>query len=173
MGNVSMSINNLEPWAPTWAERLDPKMPDHHNTRERMALREWLIAYADGKSPLAPPLEFAVTGSRSWWDWRLMWAVLSAVPPGSIMRNGKAVGADDLAYSFWRSAGGVVDEFPANWKELGKRAGYERNKLMINATVPLVIGFLCHAGASRGTRQALNHAHEMGTPTFVFHQKGL
>jgi hypothetical protein len=157
-------------WAPTWAERLDPTMLDHHNTRERLALRDWLVNYA-GQTTI--PLEFAVTGSRTWWDWRLMWAALSCVPASSVMRNGKATGADCLAYSFWRTGGGTVDPFEANWKELGKRAGHERNKAMINATVPLVIGFLCHADASRGTRDALDIAHEMGTPTFVFHQKGL
>lgn len=169
MDNVSMSINNLEPWAPEWADRLDPKMPDHHNTRERMALRDWLANYV---SQTSIPLTFAVTGSRSWHDWRIMWAALSAVPGNAIMRNGLAIGADDLARSFWLTAGGHVAEYAADWRTLGKRAGHVRNEAMVTPVIHFVAGFLDHSEPSRGTRDALDIAHEIGLPTFVFHQKG-
>lgn len=171
MPRVSMSWNNLEPWEPAWAERLDPEMPDHHNTRERMALRAWLASWlASGRE--GRNLVFAVTGSRSWHDWRIMWAVLSAVPGAATMRNGLAKGADNLALSFWRTAGGHVSEFEPDWRMLGKRAGHVRNEAMITPVIDLVIGFLDHSEPSKGTRDALDIAHEIGLPTFVFHQKG-
>lgn len=174
MGDVSMSWSNLEPWAPSWADRLDPAMPDHHNTRERLALRDWLTEWHDRHASPVRVLDFAVTGSRTWWDWRTMWAVLSAVPTNANMRNGLANGADNLALAYWRSATGRQPQgFEANWKDLGKRAGHERNRLMISPTADLVVGFLDHSGPSRGTRGALQWAVEIGLPTFVFHQKGL
>lgn len=167
---MAMSWDNLEPWAPAWAERLDPKIPDHHNTRERLALRDWLANYA---RQTTVPLLFAVTGSRMWFDWRTMWAVLSAVPGNATMRNGMAFGADDLARSFWLTAGGHVAEFQADWKMLGKLAGHVRNEAMITPVIHIVVGFLDHSEPSRGTRDALDIAHKIGLPTFVFHQRGL
>jgi hypothetical protein len=166
---MAVSWNILEPWKPTLAERLDPSSLDLHNTRERRALMEWGRTYARSTTT---PLTYAVTGSRTWWDWSVMWAVLSAIPPTATQRNGLAPGADALARSYWLTAGGTVDPYEANWKELGKRAGPIRNRRMINPTIDVVVGFLSHADESRGTRDAITHTHELGLPYFVFHQTG-
>lgn len=158
-----------EPWKPTWSERLDPKKPDEHNVRERQALADWVTIR---RAQTTKPLEFAITGSQTWWDWRIMWSALSCLQavPGAVMRNGMAKGADNLALSFWRSAGMPLTPFEANWRELGKAAGHVRNRQMITPICDLAVGFLCHAGPSPGTRGALDIAQDIGLPVFVFHQ---
>jgi hypothetical protein len=134
------------------------------NRASLLALLEWL-------DPASRTIEsYVVTGSRTWWDWRTMWHVLSFMPATAIQFNGCAVGADCLAGAFWRSQGFRVRDFPANWTALGKQAGSARNRLMMESMPNLALVFLHHAGPSRGTRDAMNAAAERGIPIFKFHQ---
>lgn len=55
---------------------------------------------------------------------------------------GMAFGADTMAYNWAKRHGITVHEFPANWHKYGKRAGYLRNKQMLDEGKPdLVIAF--------------------------------
>jgi hypothetical protein len=132
-----------------------------------------LLEYLDGHEVepyVTPGWAYAVTGSRAWFDWRTIWHVLSFMPPNVVQFNGGANGADCLTGSFWRCQGFPVREFPPNWKQLGKRAGHERNRLMMECMPKLVVAFLHLAGGSPGTRDAIELARERDIPTFVFNQ---
>jgi hypothetical protein len=128
----------------------------------RQALLSYLAASA--------PDTFAVTASRTWYDWQTIWAVLSHLPADAVMFNGMADGGDCLCRSFWRAQGSVVRPFPASWKALGKAAGHVRNVLMMEHMPRLVLAFVCDDGPSRGTRDAITEAGHRGIPTFAFHQ---
>lgn len=116
------------------------------------------------------PETFAVTASRTWYDWRTIWGVLAHMPGGALMFNGMADGGDCLCRSFWRAQGSVVRPFPADWKTLGNPAGHVRNTLMMEHMPRLVLAFVCDDGPSRGTRDAIREADNRDIPVFEFYQ---
>lgn len=81
--------------------------------------------------------------------------------PNWVVISGMAKGADTVAIEW-----AVVNwcqwlEFPANWKEHGKRAGIIRNQQMLDEGKPdLVIAF----PGGRGTRCMIRLAKEAGVP---------
>jgi YspA, cpYpsA-related SLOG family len=113
---------------------------------------------------------FAVTGSRTWFDWRLMWSALAHMPREAVQFNGKARGADHLAEVFWRAQGSEVRPFEPRWDAIGSKAGFVRNALMMEHMPQLVLAFLHHETPSNGTRQAIGEALMRNIPTFTFHQ---
>jgi hypothetical protein len=122
-----------------------------------------------------PLRTFAVTGSRVWRDWRLLFDTLNLMPRDAVQFNGLANGADGLCRMFWTRTAGEdkIRPFPARWRtngRLDRGAGVFRNTIMMEHMPQLVLGFLSHSGPSRGTRDALRKAHERGIPTFVFHE---
>lgn len=112
---------------------------------------------------------FAVTASRGWFDWPLMWSVLSVVPGDAAMFNGMADGGDCLARSFWWTQGGEVRRLWAKWRQ-GRGAGLVRNTIMMEHMPQLVLAFLRHDLLSPGTRHAQAQAEQRGIPVFTFHQ---
>jgi YspA, cpYpsA-related SLOG family len=139
---------------------------DEINRQGRVALESALADLAGRGKTLET---FAVTGSRGWFDWRLMWRVLSLVPPDATMFNGMADGADCLARSFWWTQGGEVRPFWAKWRQ-GKGAGLTRNTIMMEHMPQLVLEFLRHDLPSPGTRHAQVQAEQRGLRVFAFHQ---
>lgn len=79
------------------------------------------------------------------WDeteHRLMGETLSAIAHPWELICGMAFGADTMAYNWAKSNGIKVHEYPADWDRYGKRAGYIRNKQMLDEGTPdLVIAF--------------------------------
>lgn len=72
---------------------------------------------------------------------------------------GMAVGADTMAYNWAKRHGVEVHEFPADWNQYGKRAGYIRNKQMLDEGKPdLVIAF----PGGKGTAMMVNLARQAG-----------
>lgn len=72
---------------------------------------------------------------------------------------GMARGADRLAYEWAQKHGITVLEFPAEWDKYGKRAGYLRNKQMLDEGKPdLVIAF----PGGVGTANMIKLAEEAG-----------
>jgi hypothetical protein len=131
------------------------------NRAELDRLREWLREHLVST--------FAVSGSREWVAWRIVWNVLSYMPPDAVLYHGKAYGLDCLAQAFWRDRGGKVREFPATrrmWSELGNRAGIVRNEIMLNRMPDVVPVFI--RDNSPGSSHAAAYARELGIPSFVF-----
>ena len=134
---------------------------DTLNRAELIRLREWLAEHSVET--------FAVSGSREWITWRIVWTALTYLPPGATMLHGKAYGLDCLAQAFWREQGSPVREFPATgrmWNELGNRAGIVRNEIMINRMPDVVLVFI--RDNSCGSSHAAAYARELEIPTFVF-----
>ena len=136
------------------------------NGQERQRLGRALADLTDRKLVLET---YAITASRTWFDWRTMWSALSLIPGNAVMFNGMANGGDCLARSFWLTQGRSVRPFRPPWSQ-GKHAGLIRNTIMMEHMPQLVVGFIADDGPSNGTRDALHKAQERGIPTFVFWQ---
>src|SRR5690606_33153617 len=82
--------------------------------------------------------------------------------------HGAATGADTQAGQAARDRGLEVQEFPADWKRLGRSAGQVRNRRMFDATQPdLVIAFHDDLSQSRGTRGMVDYALSRGAEVYL------
>lgn len=97
-----------------------------------------------------------VTGSRTWRDsGTIRWTLLGArlVFPTAVLVHGDAVGADRMAADVWRSWGLPVEAHPARWNELGKSAGFVRNREMVALGADACYAFI-HNGSRGATSMA-------------------
>jgi hypothetical protein len=104
-----------------------------------------------------------ICGGRDFDDWGLFTATCIDVfnKHGKITHiiSGGARGADKFAR--WLAKGWDISftEYPANWKEYGKSAGYIRNKQMLDEGKPdLVLAF----PGGKGTEMMMKIAREAG-----------
>lgn len=86
--------------------------------------------------------------------------------------HGDAPGADRLAASYWEHYQfGPVHAVPANWAELGNRAGHVRNGLLVARMPEFVLAFPWQRGSqwlSQGTRDAIRQAMAAGIPVHPY-----
>ena len=102
-----------------------------------------------------------VCGGRDFYHFGVVNMVLSKYEnePNLVIIQGGAKGADFLAKAWadWRSI--PCEEYPADWKQYGKRAGNIRNAQMLNEGKPdLVIAFR----GGRGTADMVDKATHAG-----------
>lgn len=110
-----------------------------------------------------------VVGSRSFKDYEILSKKLDALLQNQdkvVIVSGGARGADELAERYAKENSIPIIVFPAKWDELGKIAGYIRNKEMHK--------FLSHMkkrgcvafwdGKSKGTKHSFELTKEFGTP---------
>lgn len=89
---------------------------------------------------------FDITGLREKYDF------------GTII-HGNAKGADSFGAQWGYRMGWKVEAYPAKWKEFGRRAGFIRNKQMLDEGKPdLVISF----PGGKGTAMMVKIAKEAG-----------
>lgn len=99
----------------------------------------------------------------------------SAAADGNMVElwHGDAPGADKLAGEYWVTyLLGPVHAIPANWAELGRRAGHVRNGLLV-ARMPDKLLAFPWAGAdgewlSKGTRDAIRQATAAAIPVHPY-----
>jgi YspA, cpYpsA-related SLOG family len=110
----------------------------------------------------------AIVGSRECGSHikrtREILAVLRGYPPDTVVISGGAMGIDGLAARAARALGLAVVEYLPDWKTLGRRAGFERNKTIINDCDEV------HAwwdGKSRGTARSIGLARKAGKPVTI------
>ena len=115
-----------------------------------------------------------VCGGRDFNDYELLRATLDrilnpnnlslAYQAGIELIHGGARGADTWA-DYWAVNNYVpIHEYKANWDKYGKRAGYIRNKQMLDEGKPdLVIAF----PGGKGTQMMVKLAKEAGVETIV------
>jgi YspA, cpYpsA-related SLOG family len=142
--------------------------PTSANQLELGRLRAWLRDTALER-PGWRVRSFAVTGSREWIDWRIVWNTLWCLPVEATLLHGRAYGLDCLAQAFHRERGGTAEPFSATqqmWGDLGKRAGVVRNEIMLNRMPDLLLGFI--RDNSPGSSHAVAYARKLEIPTFVF-----
>lgn len=71
-------------------------------------------------------------------------------------------GGDRLAARYARLWSWGVEPHPANWRDLGKRAGFVRNEHMVNTMPDLVVAFI--VDGSHGATHCAGLAEEAGIP---------
>jgi hypothetical protein len=84
--------------------------------------------------------------------------------------EGGAKGADTLAHQWATEHKRPVHTFKANWEEYGKRAGFIRNKQMLDEGKPhVVLAFFSDShNKSKGTAMMIKLAKKSGIEVFVF-----
>ena len=86
--------------------------------------------------------------------------------------HGAARGADTLAGEAAKRCGFAVEEYPADWRQWGKRAGPIRNQRMLDEGKPQIVhAFHDHILDSKGTRDMIYRALGAGLPVYL-HQHG-
>jgi hypothetical protein len=80
-------------------------------------------------------LHLIVAGSREWRDYARMVRKLDHLTQNYdevVVVSGCAIGADTLGERWARSRGHTVAQFPADWRNQGKKAGNLRNLVMLD-----------------------------------------
>lgn len=117
-----------------------------------------------------------VCGSRDFSDKDHLFASLDRILERHhdlVIVEGGARGADSLAREWARATVIPVETFPANWEQLGKRAGWVRNVQMADSMAhdtPIggVVAFYRDPSEpSRGTEMMVKIASERGIPVWV------
>jgi hypothetical protein len=97
-----------------------------------------------------------VCGSRDYRDIHEMeWALEPFLNEDLVIIQGGARGADSLAKAYAETRYVPCEEYPADWKKYGRRAGFIRNKQMLDEGKPdLVIAFPGGIGTAMMVRLA-------------------
>ena len=115
-------------------------------------------------------MKVLVCGSRDmpWEQQNLVLDTLRGltIKPTLIIEGG-ARGADQIAKVIAIFMGIPVQEFPADWKTYGKKAGHIRNQQMLDQNPDLVIAFHPAADITPGTRDMVTRAQAKGTPVMT------
>lgn len=82
--------------------------------------------------------------------------------------SGKARGADTFGEQWAKENDILIKEFPADWKNLGRSAGYRRNEQMRDYADALICVW---DGESRGSKHMIDIATEKGLKVFVYNLK--
>lgn len=106
-----------------------------------------------------------VCGSRDYPRKARIASRIAMLSPGTTVIHGAARGPDRIAGAYAESLGFEVEEYPADWERLGKRAGIIRNLDMLDACPDLVIAFW--DGDSAGTKHTITEARKRGIPVEV------
>lgn len=128
-------------------------------------------------------MRILITGSRDWPDEEFVWDMIDlAVRHRSafdcdhktitVVHGACPKGADFHAANYcedqasFLEAEGITlveERHPANWKDLGKRAGFARNEHMVNLGADICLAFI--KDNSRGASHTANLAEERGIST--------
>lgn len=109
----------------------------------------------------------AVVGSRSFSDYGLLCERLSDIPIGRLVSGG-AAGADSLVEQYAKDNGIDILVIKPDWQRHGRGAGFIRNKIIVD-TSDMVVAFW--DGASRGTKDSMDHAEKTGKRLVVIKYK--
>lgn len=116
-----------------------------------------------------------VAGSRDFQNYaileKLLDYIVAQIPRPIVIVQGEARGADSLAKRYAQSHSISSLEFPADWKSHGKRAGYLRNKEMVDFIKQFPHrGIVCFwDDSSRGTYQNFGLAEEARIDLIIVH----
>ncbi|MGH7575194.1 MAG: DUF2493 domain-containing protein [Longimicrobiales bacterium] len=117
-----------------------------------------------------------VCGDRNWTDREAVRARLGLLQdqPGlSAVIHGAARGADRFAGEWAHDHDVPEAAYPADWANLGRRAGIVRNARMLAQGKPnAVLAFHDNIAASRGTKKMVDRALRAGLPVTVWTHKG-
>jgi len=105
-------------------------------------------------------MKLAIVGSRTFTDYLFLESTIMTRINKTVTEivSGGAPGADSLAEDFAKKFRLKMKVFPADWKGLGKKAGYLRNISIIEYS-DIVIAFWDFV--SPGTKSSINLAYKM------------
>lgn len=117
-------------------------------------------------------MRLLVTGDREWRDAPRVRAALmdwiirngDPVECGHTLITGDAKGADMFADAIGQLFGFEIERYPAEWKRYGNPAGPIRNQQMLDTGVDDCLAFHDDLGASRGTKDMIEHLEKAGIP---------
>ena len=112
-------------------------------------------------------MKVIIAGSRLFNDYNLLKKHCDKILSNQIeveIVSGTANGADKLGERYAKEKGYPIKRFPANWSELGKKAGYIRNEQMAIYADSLIAFW---DGESKGTKHMIELAkkHNLNTRT--------
>jgi SLOG family YspA-like protein len=114
-------------------------------------------------------MKVIIAGGRDFQNREMMDKVLWDMFAGRITEHtflvGKARGADTVGEAAVRYCGCDVEEYPADWNQYGKRAGFIRNEEMAKAGNVLVAFW---DGISKGTWDMIERALSHGLEVHVY-----
>jgi len=116
-----------------------------------------------------------ITGSREFTDRAVMEAALHQVAGEwrdrrIIVVEGDARGADKLSAAVAQAAPETfdVERHPAQWRlpdgSTNKKAGFDRNQLMVDLSATVCLAFLQRGEKNSGTRDCMRRAEAAGIP---------
>lgn len=108
-----------------------------------------------------------VCGSRFWKDYGKIKARLLLLPKDCTIIEGEASGADLMSRAVALEIGLDVVGVCANWTRYNKAAGPIRNDRMLRFKPHLVIAFHEDIESSRGTKDTVTKARNLGIPVEV------
>lgn len=113
-----------------------------------------------------------VCGSRKWSDKQRIQDELRKLPIGTVIIEGGARGADELAAKVAKELGFKVKEYSANWERYGRAAGPIRNKQMLDGGKPdIIYAFHTNIMKSKGTLNMLKQGFKKGIPYKLFNKR--
>jgi hypothetical protein len=113
-----------------------------------------------------------VAGGRDFNDYSLAHQTIMALANNEYKNvavsivSGMARGADSQGTRFALENGVVLYQFPADWNQYGKRAGFIRNNQMGDFADGLLAFW---DGESRGTKQMIEYMRSLDKPVRVIH----
>lgn len=113
-------------------------------------------------------LRILITGSRDWSDYELIETVLSTWKdwPVIFVSGACPTGADRMGEEIAKKLGWDIELHPANWAELGKRAGFVRNSDMVARGADFCVAFI--KDGSKGASMTARIAQEAGIHTTTY-----
>jgi hypothetical protein len=138
---------------------------------------------------------YLICGDRHWANWdnqtkrylgredvAIIGRIVASLPHGSVVIEGEAKGADELARLWAQKLGVAFEAFPAHWQHTykcpkdcpkieGRKAGSDRNTEMLEVGCPDVV-IWCHHNLpeSIGTRNMVKQAMQAKVPVFSFEE---
>lgn len=122
-------------------------------------------------------MKILITGSRECTDITLVKNAIAfaAGPPdnfkNALVIQGGARGADALAARAARELGIEVLQVDADWKQHGRRAGFIRNKQMVDEGPDICLAFFKQGAGNRGTSHCATEAEKAGVFVLRFSER--
>lgn len=115
-------------------------------------------------------MRILITGSRTWDDEDYIRQQLTEIKEGltylqkvTLVSGACPQGADYLCEKVAAELGWEVELHPADWGTYGRKAGFERNRIMVDLGADMCLGFI--RNSSKGGSMTVKLASNKGLPT--------